>query len=141
MRALGAGVAAALALSAAGHASAQVSEKKVQARYTPAYAKCMASPDGQSTVGMLDCAAAEMKVQDARLNAAYRKAMDGLTPGEKDRLKAAQRAWVAFRDADCAAMEDPEQWGTISRINASQCMLDRTIVRSIELENFPPSNN
>lgn len=119
-------------------AAAQVSSKQIQARLTPAYAKCMASPDGQSTVGMIDCIGQELKLQDARLNAAYRKAMMGLTPGEKERLKAAQRAWVAFRDADCGALEDPEQWGSISRINANQCALDRTIARTVELEHFPP---
>jgi uncharacterized protein YecT (DUF1311 family) len=139
MRRWAAGLAIVLAL--AGPALAQVSDKQIKARYTPGYGKCMASPGGQSTYGMIDCIGQELKLQDGRLNAAYRKAMNGLTPSEKDHLKAAQRAWVAFRDADCAALEDPQQWGSISRINANQCMLDRTIVRAIELENFPPSNN
>ena len=131
----------AIALALAGPALAQVSDKDIKARYTSGYDKCMASPDGQSTMGMIGCIGDELKIQDARLNQTYRKAMDGLTPGEKDRLKTAQRAWVAFRDADCSAMDDPEQWGTISRINANQCMLDRTILRTIELENFPPKEN
>ncbi len=120
-------------------ASAQVSTKPLQGRYTPACSKRLAAPEGQSTMGMIECIGDELKVQDARLNAAYRKAMSGLTSGEKQRLQSAQRAWIAFRDADCAALDDPEQWGTISRINANQCMLDRTVARTIELQDFPPN--
>ena len=44
--------------------------------------------------------------------------------------------WTAFRDADCAAYED-DDWGTISKIDASQCVLRRTVERTIELEAFP----
>lgn len=123
----------------AGAAAAQVSTQQIQSRYTPAFSKCLATPDGQSTYGMIDCISQELKVQDGALNAAYRKAMTELTPQEKDRLRAAQRAWIAFRDADCAALEDPQQWGSISRINANSCALDRTIARTIELETFPPN--
>jgi uncharacterized protein YecT (DUF1311 family) len=123
----------------AGTASAQVSDKQIQARYTSGYTRCMAAPEGQSTVGMIDCMTAELKLQNQKLNAAYRKALDGLTPDETTRLKAAQRAWIAFRDADCTALDDPQQWGTESRVNAKLCMLDRTIARTIELENFPPN--
>ena len=107
-------------------------------RYTPAYQKCLDAPGGQSTMGMIDCIGDELKVQDFALNAAYKKAMRDLTPGEKTNLQRAQRAWIAFRDADCAALDDPEQWGSISRINANVCVLDRTIERTVELENFPP---
>lgn len=123
----------------AGAASAQVSGQQIQARYSAAYTKCMASPDGQSTLGMMQCMQEETGRQDARLNAAYRKAMADLTREQKDRLKAAQRAWIAFRDADCSALWDPDHWGTLSKVSASQCTLDRTIARTIELENFPPS--
>ncbi len=137
MKAWAVALAAALA-AGAGSASAQVSDKQIQARYTPAYNKCMASPDGQSTLGMMQCMQAETERQDVKLNAAYRKAMTGLTPEETEHLKAAQRAWIAFRDADCASLWDPDHWGTISKVTASQCTLDRTIARTIDLENFPP---
>jgi uncharacterized protein YecT (DUF1311 family) len=109
----------------------------VQARYTPAYDKCLASPEGQSTLGMIDCTGAELKLQDARLNAAYRKTMAALNARQKAKLQAAQRAWVAFRDAECASYED-EDWGTISRINASACVLHMTVQRTMDLEAYPP---
>jgi uncharacterized protein YecT (DUF1311 family) len=108
-----------------------------EARYSPAYDKCLESPDGQSTAGMIDCADAELKIQDAALNAAYRKAMKDLTAEQKPKLQAAQRAWVAFRDAECASYQN-EAWGTLSRINAAGCVLHMTVMRTIDLENYPP---
>jgi len=110
----------------------------VQARYTPAYDKCLAGPAGQSTMGMIDCTGAELQIQDARLNTAYRKTMASLNARQKAKLQAAQRAWVAFRDAECASFED-EDWGTISRINASACALHMTVQRTMDLEAYPPA--
>ena len=109
----------------------------VEARYTPGYQRCLNAPEGQSTYGMIECASGELKIQDARLNGAYRKAMAGLNPRQKAKLLAAQRAWVAFRDAECASFED-EDWGTLSRINAADCVLTLTVKRTIDLEGYPP---
>ena len=109
----------------------------VEARYTPAYDKCLAAPAGQSTMGMIDCTGAELQIQDARLNAAYRKTMASLNARQKTKLQAAQRAWVSFRDPECASYED-EDWGTISRINASACVLRMTVQRTMDLEAYPP---
>ena len=109
----------------------------VEARYTPAYDKCLAAPAGQSTMGMIDCTGAELQIQDARLNAAYRKTMAALNARQKAKLQAAQRAWVTFRDAECASYED-EDWGTISRINASACVLRMTVQRTLNLGAYPP---
>ena len=132
-------VGAAVLLSA-GVASAQVSLKDVQSRFTPDYAKCMASPAGMSTLGMVDCIGQETAVQDRRLNEAYRKALKDMTPDERKGLQAAQRAWIVFRDADCSARVDSLQWGAISRINGALCRLDDTVARTIELETFPPND-
>ncbi len=119
-------------------AEARAEDPAIAKRYTPAFHKCLEAPGGQSTMGMIECIGDELTIQDAALNAAYRKAMGDLTPAEKSRLQIAQRAWIAFRDADCAAQDDPEQWGSLSRITANQCVLNRTIERTLELENFPP---
>ena len=112
-----------------------VDKAKVEARYTPALQICLDSPDGQSTMGMVQCIGEELKVQDAALNSAYRSLIGQMTPDQKASVQKAQRAWIAFRDADCAARYDPD-WGTISTINANMCMLQRTVERTIELEEF-----
>lgn len=128
-----------VASAVAGTASAQVSLKQIQGRYTPAYGRCMAQPAAKSTLGMLNCVAAETRVQDQRLNAGYARLMRSMTPDERQRLQAAQRAWIAYRDADCAARVDPVQWGSLSRIDGSLCTLNRTVERTFELETFRSS--
>ncbi len=107
-------------------------------RYTHAYDRCLDSPDGQSTMGMNACTDDELKIQDAALNAAYRKAMKDLNPRQKTKLQAAQRAWIAFRDAECASYED-QDWGSLSTNNASTCVLHMTVMRVIDLEGYPPA--
>ncbi|CAN1549928.1 Lysozyme inhibitor LprI, N-terminal [Caulobacteraceae bacterium] len=107
----------------------------VAARYTPAFQTCLDSPDGQSTMGMVQCIGGELKVQDAALNAAYRTLVADLTPDQRGGLQKAQRAWIAFRDADCASRYSPD-WGSMSTINANFCILRRTVERTVELEDF-----
>ncbi|MBV9929369.1 MAG: DUF1311 domain-containing protein [Alphaproteobacteria bacterium] len=61
---------------------------------------------------MNHCWEARLRADDARLNAAWRRALariaakPGLGAAERAawtaRLRAAQRAWLAWRDADCA---------------------------------------
>ncbi|HEX7761045.1 MAG TPA: lysozyme inhibitor LprI family protein [Caulobacteraceae bacterium] len=129
------GLFAATAVHAADPAPAKDAAEQ---RYTRAYDKCLGSAGGQSTMGMNACTDAELKIQDAALNAAYRKAMKDLNPRQKAKLQAAQRAWIAFRDAECASYEDPD-WGSLSTINASACVLHMTVLRLIDLENYPPA--
>lgn len=111
------------------------SPEAIEARYSAAYDRCLNQAGGQTTYGMIQCTAAELKLQDGRLNQAYRMAMSDLNDRQKARLKAAQRAWIAFRDADCAAQFD-EDWGSLSRVTANVCVLQRTVERSLELEAY-----
>ncbi|WP_299010267.1 lysozyme inhibitor LprI family protein [uncultured Caulobacter sp.] len=105
-------------------------------KYSATYDRCLASPEGQSTIGMIRCAGAELKLQDARLNRAYQDAMKRLDlPRQKAALKKAQRAWIAYRDADCASVYDPD-WGSLARIEANACMLDHTARRADALEGY-----
>lgn len=123
-----------LALAALPFGAAQAAPKP--ANPTPAYARCLATPAGQSTLGMIQCAAAELAVQDARLNRAYQAAIARLErPRQKAALQKAQRAWIAFRDADCAAFHD-EDWGSMARVEANACVVDHTIHRANALETF-----
>ena len=104
------------------------------ARYSPVYEGCMHK--AASTLDMIDCAGRENDRWDARLNRAYQARMTSFNDRQRGALKRAQKAWLLFRDADCAAYED-DDWGTISKIDASQCVLRRTVERTIELEAFP----
>ncbi len=106
----------------------------IVARYSPVYEGCMRK--AASTLDMIDCAGRENDRWDARLNRAYQARMSSFNDRQRGALKRAQKAWLLFRDADCAAYED-DDWGSISKIDASQCVLRRTVERTIELEAFP----
>jgi len=114
-----------------------VDAAEIEARYTPALGLCLDTPDGQTTAGTVGCIAEELKVQDAALNAAYRQLTAGMNPRQQAGLRNAQRAWIAFRDADCASRQDWE-WGSMSTVAANFCVLRRTVERTIELETFGP---
>jgi uncharacterized protein YecT (DUF1311 family) len=113
-----------------------------------AFAKeCMAaSPQGETTVGMTACTLAEADAWDQVLNELFgelvagargfadRDAQAGVpAPDLEALLRTAQRAWMAFRDADCA--EEVAVWGegTMRQVAGANCTLARTAQRVIEL--------
>lgn len=75
------------------------------AAFTPALAP------GQSQQEMNAEAAAAFEKADKELNRAYAKVMGVLDDESKQRLKVAQRAWVAFRDAEATFRADAEARG------------------------------
>lgn len=59
--------------------------------------------DSGITTSMKICASYRWRVQDARLNAVYKRALaQAREVGYEASLVKAQRAWVAYRDAACA---------------------------------------
>ena len=58
-------------------------------------------------------------------------------PPRRAQLLEAQRAWIKYRDANCAFYYDPDG-GTLARVNANSCMLTATAERARELEGFKP---
>jgi uncharacterized protein YecT (DUF1311 family) len=80
---------------------------------------------------MADCVIAELKIEDARLNAVYQKVIAGLDEAAEENLRQTQRAWIAERDRRCQARA---AGGTIDRVNIPACVLDVTIERTRQLE-------
>lgn len=97
----------------------------------PAPSACL---DQNSTAAMVQCLDRETKAADVRLNAAYREARARVPTRQSTALQVAQRAWLAFRDANCRAYAAGE--GTITRVETAQCTRDLTVERAEELENF-----
>ena len=95
--------------------------------------ECDRSDDSQSM--MTICAGADYQAADAKLNAAYKDLVGRNDDNTNKLLQTAQRAWIAFRDADCASLYD-QDWGTISRVEAASCRLDLTARRADALEDF-----
>lgn len=65
------------------------------------------------TTDMNICAFQDYQRADAKLNAAYKKRVASLEKAQLERLRTAQRAWIAFRDAQCryeAGVYEGDQW-------------------------------
>jgi uncharacterized protein YecT (DUF1311 family) len=105
-----------------------------EAPTSAAHTACM-DKSGGVTSAMLDCIATELQRQDARLNKAYRAAMTPLSASRKKQLLAAQRAWLAFRDANCQFYADPDG-GSVVTVVVNDCVLSATASRAFELENL-----
>ncbi|MGR3890333.1 lysozyme inhibitor LprI family protein [Pseudomonas sp. 1152_12] len=95
--------------------------------------KCMDSAN--TTVDMVNCNAKETKVQDERLNKAYKTALAAQEGDRKQKLQDVQRLWLKYRDANCA-FAGSATGGTIDQVNGSGCLLDMTQSRAQELEDL-----
>jgi uncharacterized protein YecT (DUF1311 family) len=111
----------ALALAAALPASAEM--------FGADYRPCGDQPNTLATV---DCVAAKTKSWDQRLNAAYNGLQQRIQAGQRDPLKAAQRLWVQYRDANCRFYASQD--GSIRQIQAAECLRAMTQERTLELE-------
>ena len=90
------------------------------------------SCDG-STAEMVDCLGAKTARWDKRMTIAYQEALkNAASPQQHDQLRAAQRLWIQYRDANCLYYGMGE--GTISRIDAAECVRSMTEARAHELE-------
>jgi uncharacterized protein YecT (DUF1311 family) len=89
------------------------------------------SCDG-STADMVECLKGQTAQWDKRMTVAYDKAMKDAIPQQHDQLRAAQRLWIQYRDANCLYYGLGE--GTIARIDAGECLRSMTEARARELE-------
>jgi uncharacterized protein YecT (DUF1311 family) len=101
--------------------------------------------DPKTTVEMNVCADAAFKEADKRLNALYKDALAYIESSDleapydrkswEEAMRASQRAWVAFRDADCTGLV-PMEWsgGTGTSSAVMGCMTEKTEARINELK-------
>lgn len=89
----------------------------------------------QNQTELNDCAAQTYKNADRELNTAYKKVMDTLksSPERSKALLHAQRAWLKFRDADCAFLSSNSAGGSINAMNNALCLSERTTERANSL--------
>ena len=97
--------------------------------FGPGYRPCGEQPNTLATVACVD---AKTAVWDKRLNAAYGSLMRGVDAEQRDPLRAAQRLWIQYRDANCRFYGSRQ--GSISQILAAECVRAMTEDRAIELE-------
>lgn len=99
--------------------------------YSNTYKTCL-DASGGATFGMIDCINAEEKLWDQRLNRSYQAVLKQLTPDRQKSLRAAQRLWLQYRDANCGFYFDPDG-GQMARLTATECHLRMTADRATEL--------
>jgi uncharacterized protein YecT (DUF1311 family) len=95
-----------------------------------------ASAHAQSQAEMNNQAFADFKKADAELNKVYGQVMAKLDAEGKEKLKVAQRAWVAFRDAQAEVDADGSRGGTIVPLLRSTSMTESTQARIKQLRAF-----
>lgn len=95
---------------------------------------------------MTACSQQDYETADVALNAAYRKTMARAQAMDKDladlgdamvgaveALKTAQRAWIAYRDGQCALAGFEARGGSMEPMLVAGCLADLTTKRTDEL--------
>ena len=104
---------------------------------------CMAGePGGMSNLGMSQCVYAEAAFWDEKLNEEWRVVIALMREADREsaayepayavreeKLRAAQRAWITFRDAQCAFDYAIPGGGSIRQLYAPACLSDMTFER------------
>lgn len=90
--------------------------------------------NAQTQLEMNMCWGEQYKAADARLNQAYREFIAKLSTEETAQLKAAQLAWLKYRDTNCEFVADQYKGGSMRPMIAAICLADVTNVRLSELK-------
>lgn len=98
------------------------------------YTTCM-DKSGGVTTKMHACISTEIKLQDVRLNKAYKSLTTSLDSTRKKQLQQVQRTWIKYRDQNCDFYADPDG-GSLARVNGGMCLMEMTALRATELEKF-----
>jgi uncharacterized protein YecT (DUF1311 family) len=113
------------------------------------FAALVASPalagncqNATTTIEMNACAGRTYKAADRELNRTFERAVANARDSDRnvqgsdysyeEALRTAQRAWIAFRDADCKQPPPPLS-GSIATMEELDCLTQRTLQRTKEL--------
>lgn len=99
--------------------------------YSNVYHRCMDAAAG-ATSAMLECIDKETRVQNVRLDRAYRVAQLNLDTKLQKPLHDIQQLWLKYRDANCG-LYGRLTGGSIDRINGASCVLEMTKERTENL--------
>jgi len=100
---------------------------------TPALAEDVDCNNAMTQPDMNVCSGKGYQAADRLLNSTYAKLMAAADESDKKRLRNAERAWIAFRDAQCAYETSASIDGTIHPMEVSGCYTSKTIARTKEL--------
>ncbi len=105
-----------------------IANESIVSPYSLTYTDCM-----KMSINPNSCIASEIKVQDKKLNIAYKHAMESILSSRVVTLKKVQRLWIRYRDEKCGFFYHKES-GSGGLTDAMQCELHETMIRTKELE-------
>jgi uncharacterized protein YecT (DUF1311 family) len=96
---------------------------------------CTNTPEGSSNVGTADCYRLETSIWDDLLNENFKNLLGTLDEQQSAKLRAMQRAWIAYRDTTCNFYWDKIQ-GTMAIPMSAACNARETARRAVLLQFF-----
>jgi uncharacterized protein YecT (DUF1311 family) len=96
---------------------------------------CTNRPETKSDVATANCYRTEMAIWDDLLNENYKKLLATLDDQQTAKLRAMQRAWIAYRYTTCNFYWDKIQ-GTMAQSMISACEARETARRAVLLQFF-----
>jgi uncharacterized protein YecT (DUF1311 family) len=94
------------------------------------------SRNAQTTAEMQSCADEALSQIDSQLNDIYGAMIQRLDAEGADRLRRAQRAWIAFRDAECRFQGLAAEAGSMNPVIVTECLASLTERRFADLEAY-----
>ncbi len=96
---------------------------------------CTETPEGSSNAGTADCYRLEAAIWDDLLNENFKNLLGTLDEQQAVKLRAMQRAWMAYRDTTCDFYWDKIQ-GTMAIPMSAACHARETARRAVLLQFF-----
>lgn len=103
------------------------------ASHAQSYEQCQAEAGGVIP-SLKDCDAAELDRREATLNRLYKQVLAAVSPERREGLRKAERAWVAFADAECGFRMAPEVGGMDAPLVHNVCRLELIAHRIEDLQ-------
>ncbi|MFM8745767.1 MAG: lysozyme inhibitor LprI family protein [Aestuariivirga sp.] len=94
------------------------------------------SRNAETTAEMQSCADEALAQVDSQLNDIYDAIIQRLDSDGADRLRRAQRAWIAFRDAECRFQGLAAEGGSMNPVIVTECLASLTARRFDDLEAY-----
>ena len=96
--------------------------------------------NAQTQIAINECAKLSYQKADKKLNQVYQQLLPTLETSRKQKLIAAQQAWLKFRDTNCEFERSKYEGGSIAPSIYSGCLENITKLRTQELQEYLKSN-
>ncbi|GAB5446623.1 lysozyme inhibitor LprI family protein [Gymnodinialimonas sp.] len=87
-------------------------------------------------IALTECASRDLSFWDGLLNNAYQQVIATLDAPQEENLRAAQRAWITFRDLTCDMEAARFEGGSIAPMIGLDCHARLTERRARDLETY-----